>query len=74
MPVKSKGALSLLGSRFDPERKNSLESIGQWFKPLDFHRVFYKIDNLARAYLCSSRLSAGNLIAEPNVFGWLRLN
>ena len=74
MPVNSKGALNLFGNGFIPERKNSQESIWQWFKPLDFHWVFYKVDNLVRAYLCSSKLSAGNLATGPDIIGWLKLN
>jgi hypothetical protein len=74
MPVKSKGTLSLFGNGFIPGRKHSLKSIWQWFKPLDFHRVFYKMNNLEALCWRASRLATEILIAESNVLGWLTLN
>jgi hypothetical protein len=72
--MKTKEALSFLGIGFIPERKNTLNGIWRWLKPLDFHRVFYKIDNSTGAYLGSCGLPVKNLIAASNVFNWLRLN
>jgi len=74
MPVKFKGALSLSGSGSILKRRNGLESVWQWFKPFDFHWVFYKIDNLVGTDSSPFILVTGNLITESNVFSWLRLN